>query len=476
MQEIQQSSLSIIQQTQSKIEESLLVVGYQIDSAFARIDDLIDSLLQMPFKNINHSTGLYFELPQCDLFSISGFKYQQQTFESVTPLIQKINWNEIQLQEKNLIQRYSKQNMINQEKGGNIESQKFKLKNLIVFSQPKKQVIQYNNEQQLMDKQVEFKLIDDSTKQSSQCYAIAFNNTGLIMISCCIKQIKIWNFEKGKLNLQILMKLIKKLLHAWCIAQRKIVLFLAHKIKHQSEWKFSQPYQQHDGTVNCLILNKQEDQLISRGCDYKIIVWLVDFIKNELVFLYSLDKHTNTVFSLSFNQSETLLASCGYGTFIIWEKGLKEKWDFKYTQNVSAAGYKIHVINDQQIFWVPMHQYINELLVFELQNGNFSNNQNKTINFIRNYESQDQSYFPIMHNKDRNVRLIRHKQHIYLIREFNDSTFQIVSTLNCQSQEIYGTMTNNGQYLVFHNYNSGNDSKISIFPYRSYKCLLLATA
>ncbi|CAD8215342.1 unnamed protein product [Paramecium octaurelia] len=78
MQEIQQSSPSIIQQTQSKIEESLLEVGYQID-------DLIDSLLLMPFKNINHSTGLYFELPQCDLFSISGFKYQQQTFESVTP-------------------------------------------------------------------------------------------------------------------------------------------------------------------------------------------------------------------------------------------------------------------------------------------------------------------------------------------------------------------------------------------------------
>ncbi|CAD8215341.1 unnamed protein product [Paramecium octaurelia] len=371
-------------------------------------------------------------------------------------------WNEMQLQEQNLISKYAKQNMINQEKGGNIESQQIQIKesdrilfenNQKVISQPEKKVIQYSDEQQLMDKQVEFKLFDDSTKQSSQCYDIAFDKSGLIMISCCIKQIKIWNFEKGKLNLQ-------------------------------------NSYETHQKAITCLVYSSKKNSFIS-GCWQQIIKRSVSFhnltnnIMKLLIVQYQINKRINLYQEEVILKQQIgwqILQRMSWFSYIpqiniptlfihqvlinlklYWHQVGTENLQFgKKDQRIKAAGYKIHFINDQQIFWLPMNHYINELLVFELQNGDFSNNQNKTITFIRNYESQDKTYFPIMHNKDRNVRLTRHKQHIYLIREFNDGTFKIVSTLNCQSQEIYGTMTNNGQYLVFHDYKSGKYSSYEI--------------
>ncbi|CAD8209020.1 unnamed protein product [Paramecium octaurelia] len=44
-------------------------------------------------------------------------------------------------------------------------------------------------------------LIDDSTEQQEKCKAIAFDPTGKIMISTSNNDIKMWNFEKGKITL-----------------------------------------------------------------------------------------------------------------------------------------------------------------------------------------------------------------------------------------------------------------------------------
>ncbi|CAK80503.1 unnamed protein product (macronuclear) [Paramecium tetraurelia] len=143
-----------------------------------------------------------------------------------------------------------------------------------------------------------------------------------------------------------------------------------------------------------------------------------------------------------------MFASCGYDELVIWEKGLQKKWEFKFTQYVSN-GRKIHFIDDNQLLWVTLKRKINDLLVFELQNGVFKQNSNKTITLIQNELCKDDVHFPIVYNNDRNVILVRHKHHIYLIRQLNNSTFHIIASLNCETKESYGTMTNNGQYLVF---------------------------
>ncbi|CAD8195832.1 unnamed protein product [Paramecium pentaurelia] len=312
-----------------------------------------------------------------------------------------------------------------------------------------------NQEQQLMiDKQVKLKLIDNSNQQSGYCYAIVFDKTGSIMISCNNEEIKIWNFEQGRFKLinkyqnhkdRVTCLVYSKLRNNFISGSYDKTIICWQQI-NQKEWKYSQPFQQHSGTLHCLMLNKQEDQLISGGQDDSIKVWNVDFIKNELNFQYSLDKHSNSVFSFCFNSSETVMVSCGYSDFVIWEKGIQGNWEFQYKQDVSYFGYKLHLINDQKFLWVTLNKYI---LVFETQNGVFQENIKKTIKLTKNNECYDDLYFPIIQNKDKNIILVRHKHYIYLIREENHGKFNLMASLNCQNHEIYGTMTNNGQYLVF---------------------------
>ncbi|CAD8156468.1 unnamed protein product [Paramecium pentaurelia] len=172
----------------------------------------------------------------------------------------------------------------------------------------------------MMYKQVQFQLIDDSNQQSSWCQAMVFNKDGLIIITANSNIIQILNFEQGRFKLSNSYR--RHTNPIYCLVySKKTYNFISgcsyYKIIfwqqiNQNVWQCSQPFEQYSGCVNCLILNIQEDQLISGGNDHKIIVQQVDFIKNHLTYLYSLDNHSHSVFSLSFNQSETLLASCGY--------------------------------------------------------------------------------------------------------------------------------------------------------------------
>ncbi|CAD8097645.1 unnamed protein product [Paramecium sonneborni] len=57
--------------------------------------------------------------------------------------------------------------------------------------------------------------------------------------------------------------------------------------------------------------------------------------------------------------------------------------------------------------------------------------------------------FPIVYNKQKNVIIVRYKFYIYIIRELNNGQFKIVDQLKFNTNDIYGTITNNGQYLVY---------------------------
>ncbi|CAD8215440.1 unnamed protein product [Paramecium octaurelia] len=201
----------------------------------------------------------------------------------------------------------------------------------------------------------------------------------------------------------------------------------------------------------CIILNSNEDLLFSGSSDQSIKVWKVDFNQNKLAFLYSLDKHSNIVVSLSLNQSEKQLVSCAYGQnqIIIWERREKDKFEFKYfvKQTIKNYGLKVKFIKENQFILIIGD--IDKLYVFELKQGVYQEKQDKIIQLITNNEICDQFSFPIIYNKERNLILVRHKKYIYIIREIKDGNYKIEDSLNCDTYVIYGNITNNGQYLVY---------------------------
>ncbi|CAD8215482.1 unnamed protein product [Paramecium octaurelia] len=202
-----------------------------------------------------------------------------------------------------------------------------------------------------------------------------------------------------------------------------------------------------------IIFHQNEDLLFSGSYDKSIKVWKVDFNQNQLIFLYSLDKHNDEVMSLSLNQSEDKLVSCAdnQNQIIIWERRQNNQFEFKYfvKQSIQEKGLKVKFIKDNQFIWITGGKEIDKLYVFEIEQGIFQENKDKTIQLIANNQNVDEYRFPIVYNKERNLILVRHKTYIYIIREINDAKYKIYHQLNCETIGIFGTITNNGQYLVY---------------------------
>ncbi|CAD8215030.1 unnamed protein product [Paramecium octaurelia] len=398
MQALYSSQSNIIQYAKSKIEEHFVEIEQRLEvifiiyyflTSFLELMNQLTHLLINPL-GMNYENESLLELPQFIQFPINVFDFSQQILEGVKPLVNKVKKNEIEIKDRKISEAFCQQKIIDETiQQNNImiqenDSQTEEIKE----SQTQKKIIQVENQQKqleqqlMMYKQVQFNLIDDSNQQNG-----IYQKYGIL--------------NKEDLNYLILIKNIASLLGVQCIAKKQIASFLVVPITKlyvgNKLIKMSGSAEQHAGSVNCLLLNKQENQLISGGYDHKIVVWKVDFIQNDLTFLYSLDQHSNCVFSLSFNQSETVFGSCGFHEFIIWEKGLQGRWEFIYKQNVSY-GYTIHFINDQQFLWVTKSK--DDILVFELQNGVFKQNSNKTISLIKNNECEDFFLFPIIHKKE----------------------------------------------------------------------------
>ncbi|CAD8207706.1 unnamed protein product [Paramecium octaurelia] len=303
-------------------------------------------------------------------------------------------------------------------------------------------------------------LINLSNKKE-QCNIIVFDASGSIMVSSEKYDIKVWSFLNGTI------KLVKTLQgHTdWvqCLVYSKkqnsfISCSLDNTIRcwqqlNQNEWISSQSYQKHTDYVACIILNQNEDLLFSGSDDKSIKVWKLDFIQNQLTFLYTLDKHNNYVVSLSLNQSENQLVQCEEDSnqIIIWERRENDQFKFKHfvKQSIQEKGYKVKFIKDDQFIWITGGKKIDKLYFFECQQGIFQENNDKTIQLIKNDQIVDEYRFPIIYNKERSFILVKHKTYIYIIREINDGKYKISDQLNCETIYTYGTITNNGQYLVY---------------------------
>ncbi|CAD8212636.1 unnamed protein product [Paramecium pentaurelia] len=339
--------------------------------------------------------------------------------------------------------------------------QYIKNKDKVNFKEIKQQFNKIICSNQSQKSEIQLQLIDQSVKQRQRCQAIVFDPSGSIMVSTQQSDIIVWSFLNGTItSIQTLQG------HTdWiqCLVQsRKQNSFVSgamdSKIRcwkqyDSTNWISSQPYQQHKDCVRCIILNSNEDLLFSGSNDKSIKLWKVDFNQNILTYMYSLDKHDNSVIALSLNQSETQLVSCAKdkNQIIIWERREQNKYKFKYfvKQSIQDQGKKVLFIKDYQFIWITGGEQIDKFYVFELKQGIFQENQEKTIQFITNNQIVDEYHFPMIYNKERNFIIVRHKTYIYIIREMKDGKFKIVDQLNCETYDIYGTITNNGQYLVF---------------------------
>ncbi|CAD8210377.1 unnamed protein product [Paramecium octaurelia] len=328
------------------------------------------------------------------------------------------------------------------------------------------------------DNSISLALIYNSSFQNETCNAISINRTGKLIATCKEYNITIWDFVDGKMK--SLTQLDRHKDYVSCLVFSKKVdslisasydkTIFCWKQLDKTKWICSQLHFQHTGPINCILLNQNENQLISGSSDQKIIIWDVDLNQNKLNYSYPLQLTAGDVEGLTMNKSETILVSCQNNkSIIIWSKGNDEKWKFQstVTKLVQEFGSRISFLNDNQFIWVSgERESLDCICVFYNNNGQFFENQQKRIKLLKNNKEFDFHLFPICYNQEKKIMIVKHKIRIYVLRQYPDDEIKIAGVITCKSTRIFGSLTNDGQFLVYWDANGSNSGGGQYYIYK----------
>ncbi|CAD8083966.1 unnamed protein product [Paramecium sonneborni] len=394
----------------------------QIDQLIGNTHEWIKHLNSIGFENLQYN--FYEELEK----QIKKFKVQELNLQSLIDQIIKVNQQWYQKIFKKLVQ----------------------MKTCEVIEKCQQQLSHIETiNSYIFSGEIQLKLIDDKVKQQKNCYQIVFDNSGQIMVSNSKEEIKIWNIMNGTF----------KLLNTFMIHKRNINCLLYSKYVNNfiscsddstiSCWKqITQIIGSGQNHLKIILIRFIETQLFSGGHDSTIKIWNFDFQNNNLTYIYSLNGHKNGSYSITLNDSETVLASCGYENLVIWEKGSQGEWIQNDTK-LESTGWNIKFINDSQLFQISDEQKINDIKIYEKIDGEFKPNKQKSISLVRDSQFSDNAFSSIIYNKEKNIILIRKNEYFYIIRKQINGKFQVAGQLKCETSSISGTLTNDAKYLIF---------------------------
>ncbi|CAD8169857.1 unnamed protein product [Paramecium pentaurelia] len=334
------------------------------------------------------------------------------------------------------------------------------IKNMSDIKEKRKQVEKVSW-QLSIDGDIQLKLLNNSINQDEKSLALAFNYQTNILVTSNNKEIVIWNFNEGKLE-DCQKYQLSEIVNCLVFSKNQNIFISGSKEvqiwkeQQKKQWSKSKPYQiQEDKFITCLVLNSKEDLLIQGGRNQIINILAVDFQKNQITYLYQLDRHTQWVSSLSLNNSENLLLSCGYNETIIWKKNEDNKWSFMtevIKQKTSDDPNRALFLKDDQFIFFNNRKGSTSAIVYQ---------QNK-LDFTKNYEIE---FLPIPTLKSKlsqsfkfipelNLLFVTYKEYTYILRKQSNGKFKIVNQQCYKTDEIYGTLSIDGQYLVIYDQSS----------------------
>ncbi|CAD8137837.1 unnamed protein product [Paramecium octaurelia] len=297
-------------------------------------------------------------------------------------------------------------------------------------------------------------------KQEDTCFVIEIDHKQEMMASGCGKQIRLWSFKMGQLSdiLQleghqdlITCLLFSKMSRSLISASQDCQLRLWKQNINQT-WSSSQPFYEHLGSINSIIMNYSEDILFSGSSDQSIKVWAINIDLNEFKLLYQLRRHTKNIIGLTLAPSESILASSGLDNqIIIWRKSSQGTYDFNYVikQSVIESGCRLTLLNDNKLIWVSRSNEV--LRFFEEKDGIFRENTDERLNLKCSPMCIEQFYFPIFYNQNSKILALKNKFHFYIMKQQPEGYFLILHCIEFKSTSTFGTITNDGRFIVYWN-------------------------
>ncbi|CAD8065774.1 unnamed protein product [Paramecium sonneborni] len=305
-----------------------------------------------------------------------------------------------------------------------------------------------------VDKQFTYELIKESSiKQDQFCGAMSFNKDCSIVIVGCENQIKVFEFTKGRMNqIQLLsehnmsvvnLKFMKKSDQFISGSERdgQIIIWSMNPNK---KWIYQQKINAHTKCIECILLNNNEDLIISSSRDGTIKFWIK---QSEWACQQTIAGHEGYVYSLSLNEQQNRLISCSKdkSILVIDLQQQDNKWIIKQKINLDKYGYRLCFIDDNLFTFQPYQQ--EQLNIYEL---NSTNGQYVKTKVVQVKCGQDDGYtlFPQQYIKQKSLLVNKNGQNINLIKIKQNEQFLTKQIIQFQSSYLYGCMSDDAEYLI----------------------------
>ncbi|CAD8159273.1 unnamed protein product [Paramecium pentaurelia] len=239
----------------------------------------------------------------------------------------------------------------------------------VEIKQKKDEEIIYMNVEQKKEVKVNYELIDqNSIKQNEWCCAVAFNKDQQIVVAGCNENIKVFKHNQGKLDqIQLLSGHKKSVLILRFMSTNNFVsgggenaIIIWQEIGYH-QWNCQQKLIGHLDPIYCLIVNNNDNLIISCSHDCTINFWIK---QKQWLCQQTISDHQDQIYSLSLNEQQNKLISCSKDSYIlvIEQSTQDQQWYVTQKIKVDQFGYRICFINDNFFIFQPycqeqMHVY-----------------------------------------------------------------------------------------------------------------------
>ncbi|CAD8095958.1 unnamed protein product [Paramecium primaurelia] len=457
-----------------KIEQLTETLLDQFESSFNKFENYLDSLLNLTDSINSNYQQIAFPSVNVPQTNFENLNFAQQLFKEIQPLIKQNVNNQVKhkkkpiYQEQNLQMLGVKQNMTSEfqklkiEKIQNQMEQKVSDRDVLLQESNKNKSLlcyQSNNEQfetvytnnQSNVKSFTYQLVSQySISQNECCRAIAINKDCSIVLAGCGKEIKVYEFKQGFIKqIQILnehnndvhtLNFMKKSNQFISGSYQSIIIW---QYNQNNLWVTQQILNGHNSWIYCLILNNNEDLIISGGSDNTIKFWTKN---NEWTCQQTIKDHFNSVFGLSLNQQQNKVVSCGNDKqiLIIEQQRQNKEWIVIQKITVELSTLRVRFIENDMFILSQCGQ--DQISIFEM---NSINKQfTKTKDIVVKCGSDGYCLFPSQYINSKSILLSKNGEYVNLIKKKQNGQYLTEQSIHFGTNVLFGGISDDGEYLI----------------------------
>ncbi|CAD8094639.1 unnamed protein product [Paramecium sonneborni] len=306
------------------------------------------------------------------------------------------------------------------------------------------------------DKIFNYQLIN-SIFYVDMCYAFAFNKEASIMITTNSKYINLYEFKDGQIQLIQTLQGHKDDVRTLYFMKNSNQFIsgsddnniIIWEIKY-NQWQIQQQLNGHTSSIVHIIMNNKEDLIISASEDGTIKFWEKQHNQWKLTQTIS---DFYIVFSLSLNESQNQLISSNDKSIIVMkQQGNDKKWVQIQKIELENKGFRLSFSGDNQFTFQPISgQYMN---LYEWNNLTKQYVKIKDILVQSGDNYYDYWLFPQQFIMEKSILINKFGSVVNVIKKNQNGEFINLQSILFQDNLLYGSATDNGDYLVTWDYKS----------------------